>query len=153
MQWTESTLAEFRSAFDERRLSHAEWTHSAHLVAACLYNLEYAAPEALARIRSGILALNAAQGVETTLERGYHETLTRVWMSLVRSILEERPNASTVEQVERVLDRCADRNLPLLHYSRDRLFSAEARFGFVAPDLAPIPGLLVEPLSLRREIL
>ena len=33
------------------------------------------------------------------------------------------------------------RDWPLGYYSRDRLFSVEARLGWVAPDLAELPGL------------
>jgi hypothetical protein len=33
----------------------------------------------------------------------------------------------------------ADKDLPLTHYSRERLFSDEARGAWVAPDREPVP--------------
>ena len=37
------------------------------------------------------------------------------------------------------------RGWPLRFFSRDRLFSVEARFGWCAPDLAPLPLLPFQP--------
>jgi hypothetical protein len=41
-------------------------------------------------------------------------------------------------RVERLLARYGARDLPLRHYSRELLTSAEARYGWVEPDLRPI---------------
>ena len=38
----------------------------------------------------------------------------------------------------RLLSRDGDRELPLRHYTKDRLTSPEARFGWVEPDLLPL---------------
>ena len=46
--------------------------------------------------------------------------------------LAERVNAMLLSDVGR-------RDWPLRFYSRERLFSVDARRGFVAPDLAPLP--------------
>jgi hypothetical protein len=41
-------------------------------------------------------------------------------------------------RVNRLLARYGARDLPLRHYSKELLTSAEARFGWVEPDLRPI---------------
>jgi hypothetical protein len=41
-------------------------------------------------------------------------------------------------RVNRLLERYGARDLPLRHYTKDRLLSADARFGWVEPDLRPI---------------
>src|SRR3712207_4251172 len=74
--------------FDDCSLPCERWTHAAHLTVALWYLLEYDWPEAVARVRSGIKRLNAAHGVVTTRERGYHETLTLFWLRHVRAFLE-----------------------------------------------------------------
>ncbi|MDB5672306.1 MAG: hypothetical protein JWO25_3265, partial [Alphaproteobacteria bacterium] len=44
------------------------------------------------------------------------------------------------EKVNRLLlSPRGQRDWPLLFYSRDRLFSAEARLSWIAPDLRPLP--------------
>jgi hypothetical protein len=40
--------------------------------------------------------------------------------------------------VNRVVDECADREIPYAYYSRERLMSPDARRGWIEPDLAPL---------------
>jgi hypothetical protein len=44
------------------------------------------------------------------------------------------------ELAQELIARCGDRELPLRHYTRERLFSVDARLRWVAPDLEPPPG-------------
>jgi hypothetical protein len=46
--------------------------------------------------------------------------------------------------VRELIERIGDRRLPLRYYSRERLFSAEARLGWVEPDLLALPRVDVE---------
>jgi hypothetical protein len=125
--------------FDERTLPRESWTHAAHLTVALWYLLEYDWPEAVSRVRDGIKRLNAAHGVVTTRERGYHETLTLFWLRHVRAFLERDYNeARPLVALANELVALADRNLPLKHYTRGLLFSWEARLNWVEPDLEPL---------------
>ncbi|MDY7012799.1 MAG: hypothetical protein SVX43_04215, partial [Cyanobacteriota bacterium] len=91
------------------------------------------------RIRTGIQAYNRAIGIPTTPTSGYHETLTQFWIAMVLQYLAVAPhNASIDGLIEGLLARYSDPNLPLSYYSRDRLFSEEARAAWVAPDLKPL---------------
>ena len=122
--------------FDDCTLPRDEWTHAAHLTVALWHLLEYDWAEAVTRVRRGIQRYNAAHGIRTTPTGGYHETLTLFWMRRVRAFLEEGRNEAR-SLVALANDLCAalDSRLPLEYYTRERLFSSEARAAWVEPDL------------------
>jgi hypothetical protein len=111
-------------AFQEHTLPAAQWTHAAHIRIARMHLARYSLDEAHILMRVGIIRLNLVHGLVETPQRGYHETLTRVWLVLVK--------ASSGADIER--------DAPLRYYSRQRLFSVDARARFVEPDLAPLPS-------------
>ena len=123
-------------AFHGATLPAAQWTHAAHLRIAWLHLARHEIDEAHLRMRVGIIRLNAAHGLVETAERGYHETLTRVWLVLVAAARRRAAGPSTHLLAQPGLDRDA----PLAYYSRARLFSVAARARFVPPDLAELPG-------------
>ena len=125
--------------FHDCTLPRAEWTHAAHLTVALWHLLQYDWPEAVARVRRGIKRYNNAHGIVMTPTGGYHETLTLFWLRTVRAFLEaERNEARALVHLANELIASADRGLPLAHYTRERLFSPEARAGWVEPDLKPL---------------
>jgi ribosomal protein S18 acetylase RimI-like enzyme len=124
--------------FHARTLSHAAWTHAAHLRVAWLHLARYGLDEAHLRMRIGIIRLNLAHGLVETPQRGYHETLTRVWLALVASLRASSPCADSTTFLA-THAAALNRDAPLAHYTRDRLLSLAARTIFVAPDLAPLP--------------
>ncbi len=127
--------------FEDLSLPKAEWTHQAHLTVALWYASHLPREAALARVREGILRLNAAHGVPTTPTRGYHETITRFYLRVICDYVateEEGPAEDWSVRVARLLARYGDRDLPLRYYTRDLLMSPEARFGWVEPDLRPL---------------
>jgi hypothetical protein len=63
----------------------------------------------------------------------YNETLTQFWLRAVALHGEK-----TVDALMRT--PLSDVNLPLRHYSPERLWSDEARAQFVEPDLCPLPS-------------
>ncbi|HEX8720397.1 MAG TPA: hypothetical protein VF736_07135 [Pyrinomonadaceae bacterium] len=125
--------------FEDCTLPRAEWTHAAHLTVALWHLLQYDWPEAVARVRRGIKRYNAAHGILPTPTGGYHETLTVFWLRAVRAYLEGgRNEARSLTSLANELAATADKRLPLEHYTRERLFSAEARARWVEPDLKPL---------------
>lgn len=126
------------TAFHARGLSHAQWNHAAHLRIAWLHLERYGVDEAHLRMRAGIVRLNAAHGLVESPARGYHETLTRVWLILVA---EARARARGASSAAFVAAQPLSRDVPLRFYSRERLLSLEARATFVPPDLAPLPDV------------
>jgi hypothetical protein len=128
------------AGFMDGTLPHPEWTHRAHLTVALWYATHHDTAEALDLVRAGILRLNAAHGVPTTPTRGYHETITRFYMRVVRHFVEqEECGGDWAERANRLVARYGSRELPLRHYSEGVLKSAEARAGWVEPDLLPLP--------------
>src|SRR4051812_15600223 len=80
----DALLVSFRAA----AIPNDEWTHRDHLAIAALFIGEGLGLE---EVREGIQRLNAANGIEQTLERGYHETITRAWMLLLAEFLSGLP--------------------------------------------------------------
>lgn len=123
--------------FLDRTLPKPEWTHEAHLVV-CRHALAERSPaEATVFLRDRIRSYNEATGVENTDSSGYHETITRYYVGAVHH-LSETPLDSLVDAAECALDA------PLRHWTRDRLFSVEARRGWVEPDRLPLPWPAVD---------
>ncbi|MDB5215479.1 MAG: Peptidyl-tRNA hydrolase, archaeal type [Myxococcaceae bacterium] len=129
---------ELWQAFGSASLPEKDWTHRGHLRVAWLYSQRHPLDEAHVLMRVGIIRLNAFHGLVETPARGYHETITRVWLAIVRALMKEVPAASSLAFVEACGDRLG-RDALLRHYSRERLTSVEARARFVEPDLARLP--------------
>jgi hypothetical protein len=131
------SLSDFITAFEEGTLSREEWTHHAHLTMALWYVLHYPGGEAERRIREGIKHYNAAVGVVSTPTSGYHETLTCFYTLVVKRFAETADHtALSIETlVEMMLaSEIADRAYPLRFYSKELLFSTEARAAWTEPD-------------------
>jgi hypothetical protein len=131
---TESEILEIIELFKAARLPHDKWRHAEHLTMAMHYALENDFETALNKMRRGILKLNDFHGVVTTNERGYHETLTVVWTRAVFDFVKANSTKNLVELANEIVERF-DKDYPLKFYTRERLFSVEARFGFAEPDL------------------
>ncbi len=120
-----------------RTLPRAEWTHEAHL-AACAWLLlerpdivpEHDLPDLIRRYNESV------GGVNSDTE-GYHETITQFYIRAVRAALARSEGNGVAERVNALLQAPeGSRDWPLRFYSRQRLFSAEARLAWVEPDLA-----------------
>ena len=70
-------------AFSTSTLPAEAWTHRAHLRMAWLFLKRHPLDEAHLLLRVGIIRLNAFHGLVETPVRGYHETLTRLWLALI----------------------------------------------------------------------
>jgi hypothetical protein len=126
--------------FESDALPRDQWDHKAHLAIACWYLISYPEPEAARRIRKGIRRYNKAAGIVTTGEKGYNETITMFWFSMVKSFLRDATlECSIVGLINNLVDRYSNKHLPYEYYSRDLLMSWEARFNWVEPDLKPLP--------------
>jgi len=121
-------------------LPRADWTHEAHL-AATLWLLcerpDIVPGRDLPRI---IRAFNAAKGGVNDDAHGYHDTVTQLYVRGLSAFAAARPaDEPLVETVNAALAApIGRRDWPLRHYSRERLFSVEARRAFVEPNLRPI---------------
>lgn len=130
---------ELLAQFEGCTLPAERWHHAEHIRTAYLYLRRQDFPEALNRMRAGLKALNAAQRVPESLDRGYHETLTRAWLQLVQVILDEYGPAESSLAFLEAHPELSQRKSLRLFYSRDRILSSQAKAEFVEPDLAPLP--------------
>ncbi len=133
------TDAELLAQFERRTLPEEKWHHAEHIRIAYLYLRQHSFPDAVDQMRSGLKALNAAQKVAESLDRGYHETLTVAWLRLVQVILAEYGPAETADAFLELHPELSQRKSLRLFYSRDRIMSWQAKAEFLEPDLAPLP--------------
>ena len=126
-------------AFEDASFPLADWHQREHVTMAAWYLLRHPFDEAMQRVRSGIRSYNDRQGITTTKERGYHDTLTIFFVRKIAVFLRAADPARPEE--ERIADATRafpDHRLISEYYSRDRLMSWEARLGWVEPDLKPL---------------
>lgn len=130
----ESEIAEVVRTFEEATISRDAWKHAEHLTVALYYLSQHDIDMATERMRAGIFKLLGAFGVDLTSEMPYHETLTVFWMRAVASFNDMNSNLSPLERANKLV-QTFDKDYPLRFYSREYLFSDEARASFVEGDL------------------
>ncbi len=132
-------IKQVAEGFESCTLPRAQWTHRAHLTVAFWYLICYPLPEAVQKIRAGIQRYNESQGIKTTKDGGYHETITLFWVCVVRHYLTSATlEGHLVILLNDLINRCG-KGLPFEYYSRERLLSWEARTNWLEPDLKPLP--------------
>ena len=126
-------------SFERCTVPRGEWNHRAHMVYALVMLLRHGPVAGAREIRAGIMRYNRVQGIEQTLSSGYHETLTRFFITVVESFIATCDLSSPLHDLaEELWDRFGDRDLPYTYYSRELLSSWEARTSWIAPDLKPL---------------
>jgi hypothetical protein len=125
----------FRDEFEACRLAPERFDHRAHVRLAYIYLAEHDDEAAVARMREALQRFIRYQGIDAAK---YHETLTRAWVLAVRHFMRRTPVTSSAEAFIAASPALLDRGVMMSHYSRDVLFSDDARGRFVAPDLEPI---------------
>jgi hypothetical protein len=120
-----------------RALPKALWTHEAHIAATCWLILER--PDVLPErdLPALIRRYNESVGGVNDATQGYHETITQFFIRTLRGALAGGEGRGLAERVNTILLAPEGRrDWPLRFYSRELLFSPEARLGWVEPDLA-----------------
>jgi hypothetical protein len=117
-------------------LPKAEWTHEAH-IATCAWLIIERPDIAPERDLPGLIRrYNESVGGVNDSTQGYHETITQLYIAAVRSALARSEGRGLVDRINTLLrEPEARRDWPLRFYSRDLLFSPEARLGWVEADL------------------
>ena len=132
---TDLEIESFIRAFEDGSFPKSEWTHSKHLVMALWYLSRHDRDEAIRLIRTGIQRYNERNGNFT----GYHETITLAWVAVIERFLGVRNRKMPVSLLAgELLGQCGDKDYLLRFYSRERLFTDEARHRWVSPDLGEI---------------
>ncbi|MFZ5618201.1 MAG: hypothetical protein ACOZAA_12875 [Pseudomonadota bacterium] len=132
----DETVAHIFNGVTRRSLPRAEWTHPAHLVFATALLGERGRAAAEAAAPSLIRAYNESVGGVNDDTQGYHHTITLLFLRHIDVFLAPYANESAGARATRLLaSPLAATDYPLKFYSRERLFSVDARRGWIEPDL------------------
>ena len=85
------------------------------------------------RMREAIRRFAAAANAPSK----YHETITVLWMRLLADARARVAPGSELAELFRECPELSDKDLPLKYYTRERLFSDEARAAWIPPELGP----------------
>lgn len=132
-------------------LPKREWTHAAHFAAA-LWVLRYRSDLACSdAFRTLIRRYNDATGTENTDFAGYHHTITVASLGAAGHVLARHAEHAALHEVlEDLLSSEFGYAAWILEYwSRETLFSVEARREWIEPDLKPLPFPVQQPLTRR----
>ncbi len=132
----EAALREVVSKFEGCEFAVEEFTHARHLTVAAWYLCRFSPEEALTRMRTGLVRFTAHHG-----KQGYHETITRFWIMLIRDFLGQLPEGLTIaERVNAMVESFPGKETLFEYYTRERVMSEVARREWVEPDLVAIGG-------------
>lgn len=137
--YTDDEIAALAQGLLDRTLPKDQWTHAAHLTATLR----------LVRLRDAhlerdlpwiIRTYNVAVGGVNDDKSGYHETITQAYLAAIRAFEAALPHGTSDAQAVALLlaTPMGDKQWPLTHWSRERLFTPEARRWWVDPDLKPL---------------
>jgi hypothetical protein len=124
----------------DRNVPKSEWTHEAHF-AATLWLLSHRPVAEIVRDLPGyIRTYNESIGGANTDTAGYHETITQASIRAADAFLAQNRVRALYQTCNALMASPLGRSDWLLAYwSRERLFSVEARRVWVEPDLLPLP--------------
>ena len=119
----------------DRTLPKSNWTHAAHFAAA-LWLIETGRSSTLPGV---IRAYNEAVGVANTDSSGYHETITQASMRAAHAFRIARRGSPLFRVCNELMaSSLGHSDWLLVYWSRDVLFSTEARRRWVEPNLRPL---------------
>ncbi len=123
-----------------RTLPKTEWTHRAHFAAA-LWLMETGALGEAGMVLPGLIrAYNETTGTANTDTSGYHETITQASLRAARAFRAERAEMPLYAVCNELMaSRLGRSDWVFAYWSRERLFSVEARRTWAEPDLLALP--------------
>ena len=119
-----------------------QWDHRAHIKVAFLYLREYPFDVALEKIRTGVMAYNAANYVAESQFEGYNETTTCAFMHLIHSTMKAYGEMFATQDAKSFCEthpQLLSKYLLRLFYSPEQRGHPDAKTCFVEPDLAQLP--------------
>ena len=121
--------------FENASISREDWRHAEHLTVALCYLQDNDFEAALTKMRGGIFNLLKAFDIDLKKEMPYHETLTVFWLKAVENFKNSEGERSILEVCNELIEKF-DKDYPLRFYTRELLFSEQARNEFVEPNLS-----------------
>ncbi len=138
---TEQSVARRLRDLENGTLELRLWGHKDHLHVglAMLREADLELDPAMDRMRAALQGFLEVLGVETTLEQGYHETVTRGFMVVLRALAVRHAEECFEDQALRAGLELGDKRHLLRYWSREAIMSPEARYGWLPPDLEELP--------------
>lgn len=132
---SELPLKELVDGWMECTLPGDKFNHAAHL-SVCSYLIWHKGlAESYVLMREGLYRFNEATGTPNSDERGYHETLTRFWCTVLFFGIHRGHFKSCVEAANGMLKLYgSERRAERPYYSFDVLASKDARRRWIPPD-------------------
>ena len=125
---------ELTRAFERGGIRNEDFHHASHVKVAWVYLSESRSiEEAAEKVSATIRRFAASAGKPEK----YHETITQFWMRLLATLRDLMPGKNLTEILE-VNPRLLEKDFPLEYYSRDVLYSDQARMSWIEPDLRPL---------------
>ncbi|MFI5372885.1 MAG: hypothetical protein ACHQ52_15125, partial [Candidatus Eisenbacteria bacterium] len=122
--------------FERGTVPIGAWDHRAHVRVAWVLLGREPFPVALGRMRDGLQRLQRVFGIpDGVLDRGYHETLTVGWLSLVAATRRSGGAGSDSNAFCDANPHLLARTALRLFYTRERIMTETAKRAFVTPDL------------------
>lgn len=129
------TLDQFVAEWQQHRLPRAAWTHGAHVAVCAYFAFDRGEEGTLAIMRPGIKSFNESVGGVNSATAGYHETITRLWVTAIdRHLRDVKPLTRFDAAVSAVSRFQSPRELLERHYSWDIVNDQRARAEWVEPD-------------------
>ncbi|WP_428407982.1 hypothetical protein [Hyphococcus sp.] len=125
--------------FAAATLPKAEWTHGAHWAAAFWLILKRPDLNPERDMPGMIRRYNDSVGTPNTDTEGYHETITLASLIVARAFIAQETGAPLRELCNRLFaSRFGKSDWLFAHWSKEVLFSANARREWVPPNLNPL---------------
>ena len=135
----------FLAAFEAGQIANQSFHHRDHLRLAWVQIHRLGLEQASESVTVAIRHFAAHHGHANR----YHDTMTRFWLQAVAIGINHHPELA-FEELLRAESHLLDKNLPFLHWSRERMGSEEARCRWVEPDLRSMPPPTPRTPASRR---
>jgi hypothetical protein len=125
----------------DRSLPKTEWTHAAHFAATLWLLRVHPELDLRQRLPGFIRAYNEKTGGVNNDTMGYHETITQASLRAAQDFLAQIEPTAPLHGIVNDLIRSSlgQPDWLLAYWSRERLFSTQARRAWLEPDLQPLP--------------
>lgn len=124
----------FLTDVSEGRFPRDKWNHAAHLSMAAAI---VASGGGIGEVRAAILAYNKTQGIVSTPDYGYHETVTHFWWDRLGELYRGLGRGATAYDLARAAAAGLAHRRAIFkeYYSFEVVQSREARATYLPPDL------------------
>ena len=120
-------------SFEDCSLPDEAFDHRAHLAVAAWYLSSMTVEQASLRMREGLLRFLAHYEADP---QKYNETITQFWVRRLDKLLSETDSTlSLAERANQTIERAGGSEVIFDYYTRERLFSEEARADWLQPDM------------------